>query len=263
MTPNASRGRDTPNAPHVSVVIASRPKTPKQRKRPREESPSPTFKPKEEEHPLPSGLHGLSDFYNTKSPTRKLATKLKSINREDVPLRRSSRRFSPSQAFQPGPKDWRALYASKLKDVHGPPVTLKSNQDVEFSFEVINTYKLQDGVERVDANFHAGCDCAGTCSKLCTCLSQEEDSDQSIVPYTIGANGQVVLSQSFMKRKAMIYECSPLCGCGYDCWNRVVERGRTVRLEVFQTKKMGLGLSTWSQVINSYQVLIVFRSAFS
>ena len=249
-----------------SVVVASRPKaapTPApSRKRPREDNaersktPTPIWK-EEEEHPLPSGFNGCSAFYNTDNPSRKLATKLKEAVREDVPLRRSSRRFKPRQNLQPGPKDWRNLYASKLKDINGPTVTLKSNQDVEFSFEVINAYKLQAGVERVDVNFHAGCDCAGSCSaRSCTCLSQEEDSDLRIVPYTSGSGGQVVLDPSFMKRKAMIYECSPLCGCDPGCWNRVVERGRTVRLEVFQTRKMGLGLSILPQSHCYYQVLI-------
>jgi histone-lysine N-methyltransferase SUV39H len=97
-------------------------------------------------------------------------------------------------------------------------------------------------VERVDPSFHAGCECGEICdSTKCSCLSQEESSDDRIVAYKKGRNNTTVLRSDFMKRRAMIYECSSLCSCELDCWNRVVQHGRTVRLEIFDTGDRGFG----------------------
>ncbi|PWN19283.1 SET domain-containing protein, partial [Microstroma glucosiphilum] len=41
-----------------------------------------------------------------------------------------------------------------------------------------------------------------------------------------------------------IFECTKACGCSDDCPNRVVQKGRTVPLEVFKTKMCGWGLRT-------------------
>jgi len=58
----------------------------------------------------------------------------------------------------------------------------------------------------------------------------------------------MVLRPDFMKRRSLIIECSSLCACGSRCWNRVVQRGRTVRLEIFQTANRGMGLSSLDDI---------------
>ncbi|KAJ9322462.1 hypothetical protein DTO027B5_50 [Paecilomyces variotii] len=135
---------------------------------------------------------------------------------------------------------------AKLSRIRGPPVTLTlSKEDSAFpeNFEFINSYKIRGGVEKADASFDAGCDCGIVCDmKSCTCLSQEIDSDDRINPYDILRDGTYVLNQGFLKRSAMIYECTPLCACTRHCWNRVVERGRTIRFNIFDTGSRGFGL---------------------
>ncbi len=46
-----------------------------------------------------------------------------------------------------------------------------------------------------------------------------------------------------------ISECNELCSCGPDCWNRVVGRGRTVPLEVFETAKCGFGVRSSVDIV--------------
>lgn len=112
------------------------------------------------------------------------------------------------------------------------------------NFLFVNDYVIGNGVTPVDDEFNAGCDCRGHCDpETCDCLAQEEDSDKLIVPYQRKGN-QLVLRPDFLERKSMIYECSYRCTCLGDCWNHVVQRGRQVRLEIFDTGDRGLGMFT-------------------
>ena len=52
------------------------------------------------------------------------------------------------------------------------------------------------------------------------------------------------LKSSYLEgEKQEIIECNSSCGCGQDCWNRVVQKGRTLPLEIFMTPKCGFGES--------------------
>ncbi|GKZ18211.1 hypothetical protein AbraIFM66951_000385 [Aspergillus brasiliensis] len=138
----------------------------------------------------------------------------------------------------------------KLAKIRGPKVTFVSgdqHQLAQFAanFEFVNAYKLRQGVTPVPEEFLAGCSCDGFCDPArCLCLSKEEETNDPIVPYKrADDDGRLlVLTPEFLKRKAMIYECSSRCGCNERCWNRVVQNGRTVRLEIFHTGTRGFGL---------------------
>ncbi|KAJ5494190.1 hypothetical protein N7463_010277 [Penicillium fimorum] len=143
----------------------------------------------------------------------------------------------------------------KLKRINGPTVipTIDSPKrlaKLADNFEFVNGYQYREGVERIpdESDFNIGCACtaAGGCDRFtCDCLSKEEDSEDRIVPYEICENNRklIVATKSFLKRKAIIYECNSRCGCsGARCWNHVVQKGRTVRLEIFDTGSRGFGL---------------------
>ncbi|KAJ5516838.1 hypothetical protein N7527_008398 [Penicillium freii] len=143
----------------------------------------------------------------------------------------------------------------KLKRINGPSVitAVESPQrlaKLADNFEFINGYQYRAGVERIpdDSDFNIGCACTetGGCDRFdCDCLSKEEDSEDRIVPYEICESNPrlIVVNKSFLKRKAIIYECNSRCGCGGKrCWNHVVQKGRTVRLEIFDTGSRGFGL---------------------
>lgn len=137
----------------------------------------------------------------------------------------------------------------KLKRTPGGPDTDFEIDDEKLAalsanFSFVGDYRLGPGVTPVDNAFLTGCDCGSVCDpNSCHCLIQEEESDRFIVAYERLPSGKVVVRRDFLDRKAMISECSDRCQCARnDCWNHVVQRGRQVRLEVFDTGERGLGL---------------------
>ncbi|PGH07726.1 hypothetical protein AJ79_06203 [Helicocarpus griseus UAMH5409] len=197
--------------------------------------------------------HGLSSFYHVEGNNKPLAYQPKrEISRNNALIKPPSTRYRPSrlrnsQRSDSNSRDLMSLYLQKLSQIQGPRVHLNIHPSdaskIDFNFEFINGYKLQDGVELTDVGFHAGCSCEGSCSfSDCGHLSKEEHSEDRIVPYQLAGDGKIVLRRDFLKRKAMTYECSPLCSCMPGCWNQVVQKGRTVELEIFQTGIRGFGL---------------------
>lgn len=143
----------------------------------------------------------------------------------------------------------RKKFRKKLKRVCGGPETIFNIDDVKLAtlsanFFFVGDYRLGRGVTPVGDEFLTGCDCGSVCDpKTCSCLQQEEESEDLIVAYERLPSGKVVVRKDFLDRKAMISECSSRCSCaGSDCWNHVVQSGRQVRLEVFDAGARGLGL---------------------
>ncbi|KAL2818971.1 hypothetical protein BDW59DRAFT_151702 [Aspergillus cavernicola] len=138
----------------------------------------------------------------------------------------------------------------KLHSIKGPAVTVAPGDEqllarITSDFGFINEYKLRDGVVPIEKEFNGGCPCGIVCDPArCGCLSRELYSEERIIPYRRAKDNQrlMVLSPDFMSRTSMIYECNALCGCNEGCWNRVIEHGRTIRLEIFHTGSRGFGL---------------------
>ncbi|KAL2221183.1 histone-lysine n-methyltransferase, suv9 [Thermoascus aurantiacus ATCC 26904] len=212
-------------------------------------------------------LTGLSTtFYPTNAheirASRGAYPKARQVNREDVSLNfdkpgshlTKKRRKSSVSVHRLLPE----ILQNKLATIKGPPVTIVLGPDSNrapfaSNFEFINTYKIQCGVQKVDESFNSGCACGRICDpRKCTCLSQEVDSDDRIIPYQRLSDGLLVLTPDFLKRTSMIYECTSLCSCSQDCWNRVVQRGRTVRLEIFFTGDRGFDPIRAGQFIDCY-----------
>lgn len=81
--------------------------------------------------------------------------------------------------------------------------------------------------------FHACCDCTDGCSdtQLCACVAMTGGGRR----YDHHRLTEAVPSG--------VYECGPWCGCvRARCQNRLVQRGITVRLQVFQTDGRGWGV---------------------
>ena len=104
----------------------------------------------------------------------------KATSRETVKIPERVRKFRPRAAKEKENDtsivhQLPALYARKLVGISGPPVSLSyENRLPDFNFEFVDSYKLRDGVERVDPSFLTGCECGDVCDpKICTCLSQE------------------------------------------------------------------------------------------
>lgn len=136
----------------------------------------------------------------------------------------------------------------KLKRISGPEVSFDMDDEkvamLSANFGFLNEYKLQDGITRADPAFNAGCTCIGPCDpESCDCVEMEEEEDKLISTYQ-SAGDQVVLGPDFLKRKRhpRILECNESCGCKGKCWNTVVQQGRNVKLEIFDTGGRGLGM---------------------
>jgi histone-lysine N-methyltransferase SUV39H len=97
----------------------------------------------------------------------------------------------------------------------------------------------------------------------CLCLADLEDEeissdDDEDAGYNSQANGSKrgkrkvyayhshgvkkgLLRSKMLNSKEPLYECHVGCSCSNDCPNRVVERGRTIPLQIFRTPDRGWG----------------------
>lgn len=120
---------------------------------------------------------------------------------------------------------------------------------------------LGDGVELAEDSFRSGCDCGSdaNCQYTgCHCLADldddedEEGRDSTFMDldepkarkaYAYHAHGTKaeLLRTKYHNSKIPIYECHQGCACSFECPNRVVERGRTIPLQIFRTTDRGWG----------------------
>ncbi|KAL9109363.1 MAG: hypothetical protein Q9227_005993 [Pyrenula ochraceoflavens] len=98
--------------------------------------------------------------------------------------------------------------------------------------------------------FYAGCGCKVCDSDSCECIAKEDiendfeeiEGEDVIRTYQINPDYSITLRDDFMAREnPVIKECNEVCGCGPACMNRLVQRGRTVHLDIFKTPKCGFG----------------------
>ena len=162
-----------------------------------------------------------------------------------------------------------------------PPVTfLNTVNDNQLSgkFQFISDYIFRKDVVPLPSHTNRGCDCNGACHPdTCGCLTKtfkdpdpnnpekkiERRCQTQTYDHTAMA-GDSRLSDIYIQRhlrkydlrKTEITECNDLCGCGPDCWNRVVQKGRTLPFEIFQTTKdKGFGVRCPTSAIRKGQFL--------
>ncbi|KFA63944.1 hypothetical protein S40285_03773 [Stachybotrys chlorohalonatus IBT 40285] len=148
------------------------------------------------------------------------------------------------------------------------PITVVNEEDDEVlppQFRFINEKVLGHGVRFAEQSFRSGCSCNTDldCQYTgCLCLadldedgSMDEDEyqevDETYAPgqrdsrkaYAYHSHGAKagILRSKLHDSKVPLYECHQGCSCSPDCPNRVVERGRTVPLQIFRTKDRGWG----------------------
>ncbi|EHK26949.1 uncharacterized protein TRIVIDRAFT_217556 [Trichoderma virens Gv29-8] len=160
------------------------------------------------------------------------------------------------------------------------PVTIVNSNDqaaIPPNFRFIDRMVLGQGVEPAEDSFRSGCSCTsdGECQYMgCLCLADLEDQESSSSDeddiYANGANGDGLeagrpekvkvkrkayayhthgakaglLRSKMLNSKEPLYECHAGCSCSKDCPNRVVERGRTIPLQIFRTDDRGWGVRT-------------------
>ncbi|RKP23844.1 hypothetical protein SYNPS1DRAFT_18007, partial [Syncephalis pseudoplumigaleata] len=123
----------------------------------------------------------------------------------------------------------------------GPRLTVVNNVDDEglpMKFQYINDLWMSDkDTEQLGFGVMIGCKCKGRCStaedSTCGCLRSSDGK------FGYNSAGRLRIDQG-----SAIYECSRKCGCDRQCTNRVVQRGRTVELQLFKTANRGWGVRT-------------------
>ncbi|KAK9450036.1 SET domain-containing protein [Limtongia smithiae] len=146
--------------------------------------------------------------------------------------------------------DGRPLSAKRTKFINllmrkfpGPPITLYNgykeldNDCPEQTFELVSEPVFKSPVQKdklIEAL--AGCSCPSsgcTNAKLCECVQPDEENGQFRFAY---------LQDGKLRITGAVFECGPKCSCNINCRNRVVQRGRTVELQLFYSKEKGWGV---------------------
>ncbi|PHH49734.1 Histone-lysine N-methyltransferase,H3 lysine-9 specific dim-5 [Ceratocystis fimbriata CBS 114723] len=142
------------------------------------------------------------------------------------------------------------------------PITIVNDIDdtvMPRDFQFISTIQYGAGVAPVEDSFRSGCECLDdrSChSRGCSCLGEVVSGDSSddegggggnyrgssvsvkktlLTAYCVRGPRIGLLRQAALESLAPIYECHQACSCSRNCVNRVVERGRTVPLQIFRT----------------------------
>lgn len=137
------------------------------------------------------------------------------------------------------------------------PITIVNDEDDQVlnpDFSFIDHSITADDVPVAEDSFRAGCDCAEDDECMyssCQCLDEmapdfdDEDDEQTprkrFAYHASGAQAGFLRSRILQSREP-IYECHQGCNCSLNCPNRVVERGRTVPLQIFRTEDRGWGV---------------------
>ncbi|KAI9786053.1 MAG: hypothetical protein M1816_008144 [Peltula sp. TS41687] len=166
----------------------------------------------------------------------------------------------------------RALRASDYGSTR-PLVGLRNVIDHETPapFTFISQNVLGDGVSRADDAAMSGCVCrpengrhVGCEYTSCQCLEQAavKSDGRRRFPYYCTGRRNECLQDFYLSSRNHIFECNRLCNCPPHCKNKVVLRGRTVRLEIFKTENRGWGLRTLDplrkgQFIDTYKGEII------
>jgi [histone H3]-lysine9 N-trimethyltransferase SUV39H len=205
------------------------------------------------------GSHGLSKHYDdtaTSDAERRAVAqpKAKKVKRSKVKLdwgRPPAASVFNHEDVIPPAEQARKLLDVKFEDVSaGAPLTFLNevnDRRIDGKFQFINSYIRRENLRQQAAPPDFGCMCTKHCDPTnveCRCfLTSEGDK---LVHYTKCPDGLVVLDPFFIHSvsgtRQEIFECNDACKCSRDCFNRVVQKGRTIPLEIFMTRRCGFGI---------------------
>jgi [histone H3]-lysine9 N-trimethyltransferase SUV39H len=221
------------------------------------------------------GSHGLSEYYDDtaidEAQRKALAQpKAKEAKRSKIKLdwgtpEKEHCVHNPTDIIPPA-EQARRLLDAKFEDIPGrAPLTFVNkinDRRIDGKFQFIDSYILK-GFKPQSAPGDFGCLCSKQCDPLqaaCRCLQRSERNN--VVPYIRQYDGLVVLNPSFIDSihggtRQEIYECNDSCNCSKECLNRVVQKGRTIPLQIFMTRRCGFGIRS-PQPIKKGQFIDVY-----
>ncbi|CAI6087572.1 hypothetical protein V2G26_009909 [Clonostachys chloroleuca] len=137
------------------------------------------------------------------------------------------------------------------------PITVVNEVDDEVlpeNFRFIDKMVYGQGVEAAEDSFRSGCSCGDNGAKCqysaCDCLADLEEDDEDVKAYAYHTGGAKagLLRSRVIDSTQPLYECHQACSCSALCPNRVVERGRTVPLQIFRTINRGWGVRCLEEI---------------
>lgn len=161
----------------------------------------------------------------------------------------------------------RILLTNRFNESVHPPLTFANDVNENLlngKFQFTDRYIVRSGIKAAPSSTNYGCTCFVSCHlQSCHCFSKDAADEtgkgfhtEQRQTYIRRPDGIVVLTDAYMAQELdpvakhyEITECNEFCSCGPDCWNRVVGKGRTVPLEVFQTAKCGFGVRSSLDIV--------------
>ncbi|KAK5047838.1 hypothetical protein LTR84_006503 [Exophiala bonariae] len=162
----------------------------------------------------------------------------------------------------------RVLLTNRFNEEVNPPLSFANNVNEKLlhgKFQFTDRYILRPGIKEAALNTNFGCTCGGECGlDSCQCFTRTATDVTSKKPISIGQrqtyfrrpDGIIVLTNNYIAQELQdevqhfeITECNDCCSCGDDCTNKVVSKGRTVPLEIFQTAKCGFGVRSSVDIV--------------
>jgi [histone H3]-lysine9 N-trimethyltransferase SUV39H len=219
------------------------------------------------------GSHGLSKHYDTASlqAQHKLFAqpKAKKVKRSKIKLDwgipPTASTFDPADVIPPA-EQAKCLLDTKFEDTSArAPLTFVNDLNdrrIDGKFQFVDSYVRREGFKLQPVPPDFGCQCTGQCDPSDTeCGCFQTLDGKRVVPYVKRKDGLVVLNSQFIDSggdtQQEIFECNDACHCSVDCFNRVVQKGRTIPLEIFMTRRCGFGIRS-SQPIKKGQFIDVY-----
>ena len=132
-------------------------------------------------------------------------------------------------------KKW-SKKVNKIISKNGEGVPISVTNDVDLEVPVLQEYicenvyldkqKLRTKSTAEEFIVHS-CQCVD-------CYAEREECCTSVIGYPMAYNRKGLLSNSMNSN--IIFECNKRCKCGPNCNNRVVQRGRQYKIELFRTE---------------------------
>ena len=219
------------------------------------------------------GQTGLSEAFSVRDQdelkfARKSASRKKrKINRTNITvneLTKLTRSLDLQPKFTHPSRTARKILIRRFDQQVTPPLTFTNDVNskrIHGKFQFIDHCVIGDKVRPAPASTNKGCQCTDCSLPSCLCFTKKAEKDgesytAQLATYTRRPDGIVVLSDSFLAReldpstwKSEITECNEFCKCGSGCWNRVIGKGRTIPLNIFQTEKCGFGVRSSHNVV--------------
>lgn len=220
------------------------------------------------------GNHGLSEHYD-ETPAieeRKSLAQLKSkkVKRSTVKLDwgkpKTASVFNPADIIPPKDQVKRLLDSKFESRSTGAPLTFSNDQNdrqIDGKFQFVDSYICRGYEKKTQiAPTDFGCVCSKQCDPEDTaCRCFQTVKGQRVASYVREANGPIVLNPCYIDSISdtgqEIFECNDACNCSQGCFNRVVQKGRTIPLQIFMTKHCGFGIRS-SQPIKKGQFIDVY-----